>query len=262
MLPIPRTWRAPTDVRWHRWPDGALSGVRRLPEDGVHVWRIGLDVPATRLAGLGAYLAPEETARAERYRFPLPRQRFVAARGLLRELLGAYLEMDPARLRFRQNAWGKPLLLEPPDALQFNVAHTDDLALVAVSAGGAVGIDVERVRPLAHLDRLAARAFSPLEYAAFRELSPSQQLEAFFAVWTRKEAYMKARGWGFHLPPDAFDVTVAPDAPPQLLADRQAPAEAPRWSLHDLAVGTAYRASLCVSLRAREPWGDLTASGA
>ncbi|HOS79150.1 MAG TPA: hypothetical protein PLJ24_02675, partial [Anaerolineae bacterium] len=121
MLPIPRTWRVPTDVRWHRWPDEALFGVRRLSEDGVHVWRIGLDVPAARLAGLGTYLTPEEMARAERYRFPSPRRRFIAARGLLRELLGAYLELDPARLRFRQNAWGKPLLLEPPDALQFNV---------------------------------------------------------------------------------------------------------------------------------------------
>ena len=127
MLPIPRTWRAPTAVRWNRWPDEALSDVRRLPEDGVHVWRIGLDVPATRLAGLGAYLTPEEMARAGRYRFPAPRRRFVAARGLLRELLGAYLELDPARLRFRQNAWGKPLLLEPPEILGWN--QTNDLGV-------------------------------------------------------------------------------------------------------------------------------------
>ncbi|MGC9400132.1 MAG: 4'-phosphopantetheinyl transferase family protein [Anaerolineae bacterium] len=244
MLPIRRNWRAPTGVLWYRCPDDVLARRPRLPEDGVHVWRTALDVPTSRLAELRAHLAPAEIGRAEGYRFPAPKQRFVAARGLLRELLGAYLDAAPARLRFRQNAWGKPLLADPRDALHFNVAHTGDLALIAVSTVGTVGIDVERVRPVAHLDRLVARYFSSQERAAFCALPRWQRLEAFFATWTRKEAYVKARGLGFHLPPDAFDVTVAADAPPRLLADRHAPGERHRWRFYDLAVEYNYKVSL------------------
>ena len=170
------------------------------------------------------------------------------ARGLLREILGGYLALPPARLRFEQNAWGKPMLAECAVPLRFNVAHTADVALYAVAMDRPVGIDVEQIRPVEHLDRLVARYFSPAERAAFGglRLSPRQQLTAFFATWVRKEAYMKARGAGFALPLSAFDVTVAPDDPPQLLADRHHPDEWARWTLRDLPVASGYRASLAI----------------
>ena len=199
-----------------------------------------------RLAALYAHLMPSEVARAERYRFEAPRRRFVAARGLLREILGGYLNLPPARMQFQTNAWGKPLLSQPQEALQFNVAHTSDLLLVAVTADRAVGIDVETVRPVENLNALVARTFSSRERAAFRILPPSQQLEAFYATWTRKEAYMKARGLGFHLPLGAFDVTVVPGAPPQVLADRHTPSEEDDWTLCNIFVASRYRVSLGV----------------
>lgn len=242
------TWRAPTDARWSPLPDlpvPSISGARCLmQEDGVHVWQSALDVPAARLDALHTHLTPDEVARAERYRFVAPGRRFVAARGLLREILGAYLDVAPAELRFQQNAWGKPLLAQPRDALQFNLAHTDDLLLVAVTADRAVGIDVERVRPVQNLDGLVARTFSPTERAAFHALPRSQRLEAFFATWTRKEAYMKARGLGFRLPLGAFDVTVAPDAPPQVLADWHSRGGRGGWMLCDIFIASGSRVSL------------------
>lgn len=203
-------------------------------------------MPAARLAALYAHLRSSEVARAERYRFKAPRRRFVAARGLLREILGGYLNLPPDRMQFQKNAWGKPRLTRPQDALQFNIAHTGDLLLVAVTAERTVGIDVETVRPVQNLDGLVTCAFSPTERVAFRALPRSQRLEAFFATWTRKEAYMKARGLGFGLPLGAFDVTVAPDEPPQVLADRHAPNVESTWALSDVPLEQKHRASLVV----------------
>jgi 4'-phosphopantetheinyl transferase len=244
------TWRVPTGARWSPLPDlsdPSVSGTRCLTrENGVHVWQAALDVSPAQFDTLHAHLTPEEVARAERYRFTAPSRRFVAARGLLREILGAYLDVVPAQLRFRQNAWGKPLLAEPRDALQFNVAHTGDLLLVAVTADRAVGIDVETVRPVRNLDRLIARVFSPTERAAFRALPRWQRLEAFFATWTRKEAYMKARGLGFGLSLGAFDVTVALGAPPRVLADRQISEAGYDWILYDIPVASTHKASFGV----------------
>jgi 4'-phosphopantetheinyl transferase len=228
-------------------PVPSVSGAHCLTRDnGVHVWRAALNVPTARFDALRAHLTPKEVARAERYRFAAPSRRFVAARGLLREILGAYLDMPPARLRLRQNAWGKPRLTEPQDALQFNLAHTSDLLLVAVSANRAVGIDVESIHPVQNLDGLVSRTFSSNERAAFRKLPRSQRLEAFFATWTRKEAYMKARGLGFGLPPDAFDVIVAPNAHPRVVRDRYLPDHGKHWGMCDLSIGSERKASLVV----------------
>jgi 4'-phosphopantetheinyl transferase len=201
------------------------------PAPGVRLWYTLLDAPPERLADLYDRLDAAERARAARYCVPVVRRRFVAARGILRELLGAYLGESPAQVRFVPNAWGKP---EPEGGPPFNLAHSGDLALYAV-ADREVGIDVERVRPLEDPAGLAKRFFSPTEVEALQALSPTLQRVAFFTTWVRKEAYVKARGEGLHHPLKAFDVPVDPEAPPCLLEERHAKGSE-RWTFYDLQI--------------------------
>src|SRR5207237_5593023 len=136
---------------------------------------------------------------------------------LLRWILGAYLGREPATLPFRYNDYRKPSLAEGDD-VQFNLAHSDGLALLAVARGREVGLDLERVRPEVAGEEIAERYYSPAEVAAFRALPPSERERAFFACWTRKEAYLKALGRGLTVPLEGFEVTLAPGEPPGLRA--------------------------------------------
>jgi 4'-phosphopantetheinyl transferase len=164
-----------------------------------------------------ASLSPDERARAARLAAGDVRRRFVASRAALRDILAAYVGASPAGLRFRYGPHGKPALAPPLEWLHFNLAHSQDLAVVAV-ARRPVGVDVERVRPLADGPlALAARTFAPGEVAALRAAPQSQQLDEFFRYWTCKEAYVKARGAGLSLPFDQFTVELPPHAAPRLL---------------------------------------------
>jgi 4'-phosphopantetheinyl transferase len=186
------------------WP--ARAAPAPLGRDDVHVWLLRLDVGAARLRGLRALLDDDERARAERLVTPRHRERFAAARGALRELLGAYLGEAPARVRLAYGARGKPRLAAPAAErpLQFNLAHTGDVAIIAVSRARAVGADVERERPVGHA-AVSRRMFSPAERAALLALPESQQRAAFFECWAYKESYVKAHGDGLAMDTRRFD---------------------------------------------------------
>lgn len=194
-------------------------------------------------------LAPDEEERAGRFHFDRDRRRYVVARGLLRVILGQYLRRAPASLHFRYGAHGKPHVAAPEVALQFNLSHAGDVVLYAVTRRRRVGIDVERLDRLEDIASLALRVFSAREQAVFRRLPPEKRRAAFFACWTRKEAFIKAIGDGFSFPLEAFDVTVAPETPAALLRTRTDPEAAARWQMHDLAPGAGYAAALAVEGR-------------
>ena len=156
-----------------------------------------LDVRPPRLAQLERKLSPEEGARARLLSEPAGR-RFAAARGLLREQLGARLGMRPEAVELRTGPTGKLFALGP---VFFNVSHSQGLAVFAFTDGREVGIDVERRRPIPDLDRVAAVALSPAETAALQRLPAEARQYAFFERWTRKEAYLKACGDGLHRDP-------------------------------------------------------------
>lgn len=227
----------------HRWTRPPPTPT--LPLDEVHVWRGALDWPSAALREL---LTPEEMARAQRYRFERHRRRFVAARALLRLVLARYLDIGPAQVRLRYGPYGKPALLAPEGTgMQFNVAHTGDLALYAIAGGRSVGIDVERVRPVPDVDALVARYFAPGERERFRALAPEERLRGFLAGWTRKEAYMKARGEGLAIPLNAFEVNLAPAAPARLIHDRRHPTAPAHWWLSDLDLGPEVVGAIAVA---------------
>lgn len=188
-----------------------------LSEDEIHVWRAYLDCEETVLRQLEAVLSIDEKARANRFFFQRDRNRFIATRGILRELLGGYVNRAPGHLEFDYGPQGKPTLRTelPQQSVQFNVSHSHDVALLAFAIGRHLGVDVELVRKFAG-EEIAERYFSSQEVMELRSLSPSLQDEGFFLCWTRKEAYVKARGEGLHVPLKSFHVTLTPGKPERL----------------------------------------------
>ena len=215
----------------------------------VHVWRVSLTAATDRVYRLETLLSPDERERADRFAFPELRRRFVVGRGRLRSLLGRYTGVPAAELRFRYGPRGKPALDAPsrPDSVRFNVSDSHELALVAVARGRELGVDVEWTgRAIPDAEQVAERFFSPVERAALRALPPPLRLAAFYACWTRKEAFVKALGDGLALPLDAFDVSLAPDGPAALLAGRGPAAGLDRWELRALDAGPGYAAALVI----------------
>lgn len=231
----------PADGPW-REPPADLT----LPADEVHVWRAPLDLPSERLERLRGTLAPDECERAARFYFERDRRHFVAARGLLRALLGRYLKLPPDGLRFGYTPHGKPHMADGGGGewLRFNLSHSGGVALYAFGRGRELGVDIEQVRADIEHSQIAERFFSSREVAALRDLPPRLQREAFFLCWTRKEAYIKGIGEGLSLPLDSFDVSLTPGAPASLLAVRGDAREAARWGLRDLEPGPGYHAAL------------------
>ena len=234
--------------------------VPELPPGVVNVWVRSLDVPASVERACYELLSAEEHERAARYRVQRPRKDFIVTRATLRSLAAAYLGTTPLDLSFRYSKYGKPILDEPSDLrfldrrlkdlrfndLRFNVSHTEGLALIAFVRTHEIGIDVEKIRPQPDVGKLAERFFSLHERHSLERLSGDELQAAFFRCWTRKEAYVKARGEGLSLPLDQFDVSVAADESQALLATRPDPSEACRWILRDLPTSPGYAAALAV----------------
>lgn len=211
----------------------------------VHVWRLDLDLPSPVLHQLRDTLDPAEISRADRFHFEKHRSQFIAARGLLRTILGNYLNLEPRMLRFGYGGQGKPFL---PDAstLRFNLSHSAGMALIAVTLNREVGIDLEHIRPEFATETIAEQFFSTQETTTLRALSADVQPEAFFNCWTRKEAYLKARSDGLSFPLDQFSVSLIPGEPAALLSFPGEPDEIARWSVIHLNPGSGYVGALVV----------------
>ncbi|MCY3556018.1 MAG: 4'-phosphopantetheinyl transferase superfamily protein [Gemmatimonadetes bacterium] len=223
-------------------------GKRQPAESEIHVWRAALDLPSDRVGELERFLAADELERAKRFLVRSARDRYTVARAVLRNLLALYVSAVPAELQFHYTEYGKPELAHPATSIRFNVSHSHDLAVYAVTAGVPVGIDVEYLRRRATMDRLkiAHRVFSDREYNELASMPRYRRDEAFLACWTRKEAFVKAIGQGLSCPLDQFDVSVDPNDPPELRATHWDPLETDRWSMASVDPGPDYIGALAV----------------
>jgi 4'-phosphopantetheinyl transferase len=192
----------------------------KMPADNqVLLWVTPVDASYSTelLQRFAALLDPVETGRWQRFMQAQDRQRFLLARGMVRSLLAALLgESDPASLRFTHNAHGKPALAATPGKtppLQFNLSHTDGMLVLAVSKSMALGVDVESIERKVDLLALSARYFSACEHAELEELQAPEQRERFLVLWTLKEAWLKARGLGLHIPLDDFSFSFGGKGP-------------------------------------------------
>ena len=219
----------------------------RLPDGEVHVWRATLWSGPADLLELRSILSPDERARADRFRAAGDRARFVAARGALRRILARYTGEQPEDLRFSYAAWGKPRL-EPgagAQRIEFNVSHSGQLAVYAIAEGRRLGVDVERIVPVTGNDERLSRSWlSEQELVELSAMDDSARTRRFYSLWTRKEAYLKARGEGLSLDPDR--VRIPSDPIGGSFESAFESGAAARWSLRELEAGPDYAAALAV----------------
>jgi 4'-phosphopantetheinyl transferase len=191
----------------------------KLERGELHVRFARLDRMPARLTRMRTILNPEETARADRFFMDVHRNRFIAGRALLRDLLAGYLGQPPEAIRFVYNQWGKPALAPGfvTRDLRFNLSHSQDLAMYAFVIERDVGVDLEMIRAEVANERVAENFFSPSEVQTLRALPLEHQAEGFFNCWTRKEAYVKARGQGLSIELKSFDVSLIPGQEAKIL---------------------------------------------
>lgn len=216
---------------------------RSLDSGAIHVWTATLASREEALAQHRALLSEEEKARADRFIPPRARERFTVARAILRRLLAMYAGRDPAALRFGYAVHGKPYLTAGP-GLCFNLSHAEDMAMIAVAWQREIGIDIEATTRDVDIPGVARKVLSPDEIARLTALSAADQRKAFIRLWTRKEAYIKARGDGFGYPTRSFSVSQLPDDHDALLADERAALAHLDWRVTDIGAPDGFCAAL------------------
>ena len=228
-------------LRW-RCPPVPIA----LADDEVHLWRANLKQGPGVQALLERTLSADELDRAGRFRFARDRDRFVVRRGLLRAVLARYLQLPPASIRFDYCSHGKPYLSRElaGTGVRFNLSHSGGRALFAITRGREVGVDLERVVPARAELSVARQFFALSELEALRQLGKHGRVEGFFNCWTRKEAYLKARGEGLSVALDAFQVSLLPGEPARLIRSSVGPDEPTRWRLEDLQPWPNYAGAL------------------
>lgn len=237
---------------WHSAGEHILG----RPED-VHVYQVALRTSTSMLDCSLALLSHDEMDRADRFRSPRDRARFIVAHGALREIVGAYTRVPPARLEFMFSPLGKPSLSgnHPGRRVEFNMSHAGDLALIALSGVGPLGVDVEEVREENDPDELADACLATDERAALVDLPARERIGTIYRWWTRKEAVGKARGEGLAMRPDQCKVI-----PPFLMPEGDGGTGETFWRVWDMAPCPGYVATLvaggadrCIRLLVHEP---------
>ncbi|MGB8953584.1 MAG: 4'-phosphopantetheinyl transferase superfamily protein [Candidatus Aminicenantales bacterium] len=216
--------------------------------DQVHVWAASFQQATDSDKNLKSFLGQDDLCHAERIRYDFKRESFLASHILLRILLSIYLDRDQGEIEIGFNPWGKPVLIEKSgrNALHFSLSRANELAVFAFSRNRQVGIDLEILRPIPEAEDIIEHYFSDYEKEVFKTVQPERLSEVFLRCWTRKEAYIKAKGTGLSMPLDHFDVSVAAGQPAALLKVKDDPAEAARWRLLDLHPAPGCVAALAV----------------
>ena len=230
-------WAAPTEASFK-------------PGNLTHVWLFSLNATPEQLQKLRRFLNRDDIERAERFKFDIHRNRFIAAHGKLNFILGKYLKQVPNEIRFFKNEYGKPFIIDNP--LYFNLSHSGELGLVAICKKFEIGIDIEYIRPDFAELKIAKRFFSEQEVNELLSLPADRQKQGFFNCWSRKEAYIKGQGKGLSIPLHRFDVRLSPGKPARLLATRDDPQAVNRWRLVALDAHTEYAAAILVPVEASE----------
>jgi len=218
------------------------GAIPELHKNQVHVWWLPLHESHPAIPQLRELLSPDELDRAARFRFPRHNAQFVLTRGTLRRLLASYAGISPQAIWFQYSEHEKPKAAGTD--IEFNVSHTDGMAILGFTRGRRLGLDIEKLRTDFQTSEIAERFFSAAERAALRELPLDRRYLPFFRIWTRKEAYIKALGEGLSHPLHQFDVSLGDVA--ELLATRPDPAERVRWQLQNLNIALEFAAAAAV----------------
>jgi 4'-phosphopantetheinyl transferase len=215
-----------------------------LRDNQVHIWRANLGLPTLEIERLTNLLSTDEIARANKFRFVQHRSRFIAARGILRQLLGNYLDTSPRSLIFTYSDRGKPQLATDI-SLQFNISHSQEHALFGFTLNHLIGVDIEYQRAMPDALKIAQRFFSLREYKMLEEVALEQQPKLFFQLWTAKEAYLKATGTG--LSASLNTVEIALNQTKSLYLSSLKKDTIMNWSLYSCTPATDYAAAIAIN---------------
>lgn len=217
-----------------------MTNMMHLETNEIHIWSTELFATPEEESERFSWLTEDEKERAKRFHFPVHQRRFIMARSTLRQILSLYLDTDPKDIRFAYGEHRKPHLIMPDDHfLQFNLAHSNDIAIYAITQKHAVGIDIEKEQDTFN-EPVANRYFSDEENAELRELPALQRLKGFYRLWARKEALIKAVGKGLAIPLSDFSVSLTDE--PQLVK-----LERKNWRLIPLSISEGYQAALAAN---------------
>lgn len=225
---------------WLSLPDNLT-----LSDEEAHIWRADLEHDVCFQSSYLKILSPDEKNRAQKFRFTRDSRNFIIARGILRSLIGKYLEINPAEISFQYSEFGKPGIADN-HSLQFNISHSQNIALFAFIKKHHVGVDVEFVNPAIDVKDIAEKFFSTNEIMKLLALPEKQQTLGFFNCWTRKEAFIKAVGEGLSFPLNKFEVSLEPDKPAKLLAAEWEPKDVSKWSIYSISPGLNFVGSLAI----------------
>lgn len=218
---------------------------RYLPDGQVDLWRVGLGISDSPLRKLRGLLSEDETRRAERFRLPALRRRFVAGRGAVRAILAEYLSVEPKQLVFTHGSHGKPSLADPLCNIQFNVSHSNDLMVAAICREWPIGVDIEKEDPRFHAVDIAARYFCERERDEIARRGGQAGLRAFFQLWTAKEAVLKAASVGLTLELSKLEIGLTPL---RILAlEDSAKIHGANWHLKAFSPAEGYSGALAVA---------------
>lgn len=216
----------------------------RLRDSLVHVWRANLSLATSEIEELTTLLSPDEIARANKFRFLEHKSRFIAARGILRQLLANYLDLNPQNITFEYSDRGKPWLAQDT-SLQFNISHSQEYALFGFTFNHLIGVDIEYQRTMPDALKIAQRFFSAREYKMLEEVSLEQRSRLFFQLWTAKEAYLKATGTG--LSASLNSVEIALNHSKSLYLSTLKKDTIMNWSLYSCTPATDYLAVIAIN---------------
>lgn len=215
-----------------------------IPRPGVVcIWEGSLDAPDRITTAARALLSDRETARADRFVYDRHRRRYTIAQAHLRRVLSQLTGTAPQDIRFHFGRHGKPFLPEGP---AFNQSHSEERIMIAVASEGRVGVDIEEIRPVKYLLALADKNFATDESARLHAVPEAERLPLFFRLWTRKEAFLKALGFGLRHPLRSFSVDPSPDAPQGLLDAGNLPEDPTAWYIGGVPCTRGATAALAV----------------
>ena len=216
----------------------------KLPKNEVHLWHCRFDAHRDCLETIGSILSREEKDKSERFKFKIHRERSIISRGVLRMLLGKYLQANPRDLQFGYTEYGKPFLKDE-SGLRFNLSHSHNRAVFAFVSDSPIGVDIEKIKTDFQVMEVARNFFSSDEILALETFPLKERAAGFYRCWTRKEAFIKAQGSGLSFPLTSFSVSLNSDSP-ELLRTEWHPSEKKEWQLFSFRPSGKYQGALAV----------------
>ena len=232
-------------------PGQFLSALRSQPLPGseLQIWCASLNASPDELSRFSSLLSTDEKARAKKFYFERDSNRYTVGRGILRLLVGSYLEMEASRIEFVYGPHGKPAVatIFQNKLLQFNLSHSNDQAVYIFGWDRSVGIDIEHIRPMQDADDFAEQFYSAREHDLINSPSGDEKLAAFFKIWTCKEAFLKGNGSGLTVPLDHTEIHLHADGSVKLTFTGEVAGQAPPWHIETFEPVVSYQAAIAVA---------------